>query len=192
VPGGRRRAAVRPERERALLRRLRIRNFAGELLDEPQTLARAASDVGVEADDLAGWLEDPATERTLQEDLQLSRHPSAEAIALSHKLASWSEGWRYTCPSYEIVRLQDGARLSVPGFQPLIAYEVAIANLHPSIERREDPTGVEQVLAWAGEPLATAEVAAVCTIELEQAREELGRMAEETHLGFDGLWSLPG
>jgi hypothetical protein len=71
------------------------------------------------------------------------------------------------------------------------AYEVAIANLLPDAERRGDPSGVEEVLAWAGESLATAEVAAVCAIELEQAREELGRVATETHLGFDGLWSLP-
>ena len=27
-------------------------------------------------------------------------------------------------------------------------------------------------------------------IELDDAREQLGRVAEEQHLGFDGLWSL--
>jgi hypothetical protein len=121
-----------------------------------------------------------------------ARRPVPEAVALSHKLArEGEEGWRYTCPSYELVRRADGAHLSAPGLQPLESYEVAIANLAPSAERREDPAGVEEVLAWAGEPLATVEVAAVCEIELEQAREQLGRVAEETHLGFDGLWSLP-
>jgi predicted DsbA family dithiol-disulfide isomerase len=180
-----------PKHERPLLRWLRVLHFAGELLDQPQTLARAAADVGVDAGDLSRWIDDPASERALEEDLELSRHPSAEAVAMKHKLASWSDGWRYTCPSYEIARVEDGAHLSVPGFQPLDSYEVAIANLLAGIERREDPRSVEQVLAWAGEPLATAEVAAVCTLELKQAREELGRVATETHLGFDGLWSLP-
>jgi hypothetical protein len=45
--------------------------------------------------------------------------------------------------------------------------------------------------AWAGEPLASIEVATVCGIELDDARERLGRVAAEQHLGFDGLWSLP-
>jgi hypothetical protein len=68
---------------------------------------------------------------------------------------------------------------------------VAIGNLLPSAERRGDPESVEEVIAWAGEPLASIEVATVCGIELDDAREQLGRVAEEQHLGFDGLWSLP-
>ncbi|HEX3519810.1 MAG TPA: hypothetical protein VHT29_12335 [Solirubrobacteraceae bacterium] len=180
-----------PERERALLRRLRVLNFAGELLDEPSTLAPGAEDVGIAPVDLDEWMGEPITADALEEDLQLSRHPSPEAVALEHKLARWAEGWRYTCPSYEILRTADGARISIPGFQPLASYEVAIANLTPTAQRRSDPDSVTEVLAWAGEPLATAEVAAICAIELEQAREELGRGAEEEHLGFDGLWSLP-
>ena len=50
---------------------------------------------------------------------------------------------------------------------------------------------MQAVLAWAGEPLASAEVAAVRAIPLEHAREQLGRVAEEAHLGFEGLWSSP-
>lgn len=179
-----------PQRERAILRRLRVRHFAGELLDEQSTLEGAAADVGIEPIAISEWMADPATEEALHEDLHLTRHPSPEALALRHKLASWSEGWRYTCPSYEVVRESDGARISAPGFQPLESYEVAIANLLPDAERREDPQSVEEVLAWADEPLASIEVAVVCAIELEQAREDLGRVAEEAHLGFDGLWSL--
>ena len=80
--------------------------------------------------------------------------------------------------------------LSAPGFQPAASYEVAIANLAPTLTRRPDPRDVSEVLQWAGEPLATAEVAAVCGIDLEEAREQLGRVATEHHIGFDGLWSL--
>jgi predicted DsbA family dithiol-disulfide isomerase len=180
-----------PARERAVLRRLRVHNFAGELLDEPETLSAAAADAGIDPAALERWMAEPETEQALQEDLELARHPTPEAIALEHKLARWSDGWRYTCPSYEIVRTADGARLSAPGFQPLLAYEVAIGTLLPAARRREDPENVEQVLAWAGEPLASIEVATVCGIELDDAREQLGRVAEEQHLGFDGLWSLP-
>jgi hypothetical protein len=120
-----------------------------------------------------------------------TRHPSREALALSHKLAKWSGGMRYTCPSYEIAHTAGGAHLSVPGFQPLESYEVAVANLLPSAQRRADPESVEQVLAWAGEPLASMEVARVCGLELEDAREQLSHVAQERPLGFDGMWSLP-
>jgi hypothetical protein len=87
-------------------------------------------------------------------------------------------------------RASDGASLAAPGFQPAASYEVAIANLAPSLTRRPDPADVAEVLQWAGEPLATAEVAAVCGIDREDAREQLGRVASERHVGFDGLWSL--
>lgn len=178
------------QHERALLRALRVRHFAGELLDEQDTLDAAAEDAGVSPAKLRGWMTEQATERALDDDLDRSRHPSREALALSHKLAKWSGGWRYTCPSYEITHTTDGAHLAAPGFQPLASYEVAIANLLPSAHRRADPETVEQVLAWAGEPLASIEVATVCGIEVEQAREQLSRVAHERPLGFDGLWSL--
>jgi hypothetical protein len=69
---------------------------------------------------------------------------------------------------------------------------VAVANLVPDAERRSDPDDVREVLEWAAEPLATAEVAEVCGIGLNDARERLGRVAHEEHVGFDGLWRLNG
>ena len=191
VPACRAVVAVRlndPDSERAMLRALRVLHFSGEPLDEDATLHHAARRAGLDPAALDRWLADPATEAALREDLRMSRAPSPEALALAHKLAQTDDGGhRYTCPSYELAR--DGARLSVPGFQPAAAYEVAIANLAPDLERREDPDDVAEVLDWAGEPLATAEVAAVCAIELDDARERLGRVATEEHIGFDGLWS---
>ena len=181
-----------PERERAMLRALRVLHFSGSLLDEPETLATAAEQAGVAPADLEAWMGEPETEAALAADLQASRSPSAAALALVHKLApTEDDGHRYTCPSYELERA-DGTTLVAPGFQPLAAYEVAVANLIPAAERRPDPTDVAEVLAWAGEPLATAEVAAVSGLSLEEAREQLGRVAVEEHVGFDGLWHLNG
>jgi predicted DsbA family dithiol-disulfide isomerase len=178
-----------PEKERAVLRALRVRNFSGQLLDDPATLRGAAADAGLDPDTFEGWLAAPATEDALREDMRAARNPSDEAVALKHKLASTGDGgYRYTCPSWDLV--VDGDSLSVPGFQPTAAYEVAIANLAPALERRDDPQDVGEVLRWAGEPLATAEVAAVCAIELDEARERLGRVAAEEHIGFEGLWTL--
>ena len=39
-------------------------------------------------------------------------------------------------------------------------------------------------------PLATAEVATVCELSHEEAREALGRVATERHVGADGFWTL--
>jgi predicted DsbA family dithiol-disulfide isomerase len=181
-----------PDRERAILRALRVLHFSGSLLDEPGTLAAAAQRAGIEPNQLQRWMAEPETESLLREDMAAARRPAPAALALSHKLAKSGDGHRYTCPSYEIERATDSVRLSAPGFQPLAAYEVAVANLLPDAERRADPQTVREVLAWAGEPLATAEVAAVCGIGLEDAREELGRVAHEEHVGFDGLWHLNG
>ncbi len=178
----------RPDRERAMLRALRILHFSGRLLDEPETITAAAQRAGVDARQLEEWLGEPETADVLARDLELARQPTP----LSHKLAETDDGRRYTCPSYEIERISDGVRLAVPGFQPLAAYEVVIANLCPGAQRRPDPNEVEDVLAWVAEPLATAEVAAVCSIGLDDARERLGRAAEEEHVGFDGIWRRKG
>ncbi|MEA2213616.1 MAG: hypothetical protein QOF83_3564 [Solirubrobacteraceae bacterium] len=181
-----------PEQEAAMLRALRVLHFSGSLLDAPETLAAAAAQAGVEPADLQAWLAEPETEDQLAADLEAAREPTPGALALAHKLASTGNGGhRYTCPSYEIQR-PDGVSLSAPGFQPVAAYEVAIANLAPELERREDPSDVRQVLEWADAPLATAEVAAVGGIELEDARAELGAVADEQHIGFDGIWHLNG
>jgi hypothetical protein len=180
-----------PEREAAMLRSLRVVHFSGRLLDDPATVAAAARRGGIDAAELESWLSEPDTEVLLAEDLAQARRPTAAARALSHKLAATGDGgYRYTCPSYELRRVSDGASLSVPGFQPTLTYEVAIANLAPELTRREDPQSVAEVLEWAGEPLASAEVAAVCAIDLDEAREQLGRVAGEEHIGADGLWAL--
>jgi predicted DsbA family dithiol-disulfide isomerase len=178
-----------PARERAMLRALRVLNFSGRQLDEPGTLGEGARRAGVDPDALQGWMRDPDTERALDGDMAAARQPSPQALALASKLAATDDGGhRYTCPSWELTRGED--TVAVPGFQPLAAYEIAIANLAPELARRDDPDDVGEVLAWAGEPLATAEVAAVCAIDLEDARERLGHVATEEHVGFDGLWSL--
>lgn len=176
---------------RALLRQLRVRHFGGDLLDDPDTIAVAAHDAGLDAEMLHGWMADPAVESALLTDMAVAREPIPAARILEHKLADWTGGLRYTCPSYELIRVRDGTRIAIPGFQPFAVYDVALANLLPGQERRPDPASVEEALAWADEPLATQEVAVLMDLSFEGAREELGRTAVETHLGFDGLWSLP-
>jgi predicted DsbA family dithiol-disulfide isomerase len=179
-----------PESVRAVLRSLRVRNFAGELLDDPQTIAGAALDGGLDAEALAAWAAGDDVAAAIEEDKALARAPMPAARVLDHKLANWSGGRRYTCPSYEILRLSDGVRIAVPGFQPFSVYDVILANLVPDLGRRVPPEGVEEVLRWAGTPLASKEVAVLCGLEVWEAREALGRVATERHVGADGFWSL--
>jgi predicted DsbA family dithiol-disulfide isomerase len=181
-----------PDKMRRLLRRLRVRHFSGELLDDPETMAAAARDAAIDPADLDRWMTGDDVEAALREDMVAARHPIAAAKVLDSKLANWSGGRRYTCPSYEIVRAEDGVRIAVPGFQPFAVYDVVTANLVPGVDRREAPESVEEVLDWTGTPLATKEVAVVCDIDFAQARERLGRVAEEQHVGADGFWSRNG
>jgi predicted DsbA family dithiol-disulfide isomerase len=181
-----------PDRMRRLLRRLRVRHFSGELLDESGTIANAARDAQIDPADLERWMAGDDVAAALREDMAAAREPHPAAHVLDHKLANWSGGRRYTCPSYEIVRLSDGVRIAVPGFQPFAVYDVVTANLVPDVDRRDPPDSVEEVLRWTGTPLATKEVAVVCDIDVRDARERLGRVAEEQHVGFDGFWTLDG
>ena len=100
--------------------------------------------------------------------MRAARSPSPASRAQDYKLGGPPEERRYTCPSYELERTAPppadwptASRVDLPGFRPVEAYEAAIANLAPELTRRPDPEGVAEVLAWAGMPLATAEVAAV-------------------------------
>ena len=180
-----------PEREWRLLRALRVRTMAGELLDERTTIDGAARDAGIDPRDLGRWLADPAVEAAMRADIRSARRPSSASLAQIHKLAETPEGGqRYTCPSFEFTG-PDGRRIDSPGFQPVEVYEAAIANLAPELERRPEPETVEQVLEWAQVPLATVEVAAVMGIDPDDARNELARVAHGTPVGPDGYWSLP-
>jgi predicted DsbA family dithiol-disulfide isomerase len=182
-----------PEKARALLRCLRVHFFAGDaLLDEPEMLQRAADSAGLSREQLAQWMADPRVPDAVAQDMAAARRPLPAARVLDHKLANWSGGLRYTCPSYEITRLADGVTIAVPGFQPFAVYDVLLANLVPGAERREPAQDAREALRWAGTPLATREVAVLLDTDQLDARERLGRVATERHVGADGFWTLAG
>src|SRR3954470_24643288 len=183
-------ARVHSDRGWFLLRALRVRHFSGQLLDEPATIAGAARDAGLDPEELDRWIETEAVEHELREDMALAREPLPAARVLDERLANWSGGRRYTCPSYEIVRREDGVRIAAPGFQPFAAYDVVTANLVPDMPRREPPADVREVLEWALVPIATKEVAAIMGVELLEARERLVRAGATEHpVGTDGFWT---
>jgi predicted DsbA family dithiol-disulfide isomerase len=174
--------------EDRLLRELRIAAMAGDPIDEWPAIAGAARAAGLEPGELRRWMADPAVEQAVRRDERAARGPSERALALAHRLAPAGTGYRYTAPSLELEA--DGRRIDVPGLNPYETYEIAIANLAPELERRPAPRSAAEVLRWAGEPLATAEVAAVLGVERDDARTELAAVAEEQPAGPDGYWTL--
>jgi 2-hydroxychromene-2-carboxylate isomerase len=179
-----------PASEEALLRRLRVRAMLGGLLDDPELLAAAAHDVGLEPSELEAWCASDEVRDALQADIEAARDPAPAACALDHKLGGPPERRRYTAPSYEIRLNDDATPIVIPGFHPVEAYEAAIANLAPELIRRAKPETVAEVLAWAGQPLATAEVSAIAQLDATQTRAALSQIAQPLAAGADFYWRL--
>ena len=175
-----------PERAQALLRRLRVRRMAGGLLDDPALIDAAAVEAGLDPAALSAWTASADTAAALEADAAAARDPTPSARALDHKLGGPAHERRYTAPSYII----DG--IAIPGFNPVETYEVAIANAAPTLARRATPASVEDVLSWAPEPLATAEIALIMQTTIEDARAALSPVARFEPAGADGYWTLPG
>jgi predicted DsbA family dithiol-disulfide isomerase len=118
-----------PEAEDSLLRNLRVRTMAGGLLDDPALIAAAATDARLSPAEVNRWCESSEVQATLQTDVDAARKPSQAARSLDHKLGGPAEHRRYTAPSYEITHPDSGSAISLPGFNPIEAYEASIASL---------------------------------------------------------------
>ena len=169
-----------------LLRRLRVRRMAGGLLDDSALIAAAAEDAGIDPVRLGERTQTAAARDALAADRQAARSPSAAARALEHRLGGRLHELRYVAPSYELTGA--GRTASVPGFNPYEAYEVALANLDPSLVRRDAPREVDEVLEWAPEPLATAEIVALLGGHEARVRSALAVRARPTAAGADFYW----
>jgi len=178
-----------PARADLLLRSLRRRAFSeGQPLDQLDTIHGAGADAGIGSDTLDAWLADARVERALREDMAATRAPLPEALALAHRLSRSNGGLRYSTASAVFER--GARRVVMPGFQPFAVYEVAVANVAPELERRPPPQTVDDVLSWAPYPLATAEVAELRGLGLDEARDELQRSgAKFVPAAGDGYWS---
>ncbi len=177
-----------PHLEEQLLRRIRVRAQAGGLLDDPAVLAAALGDVGVPTSTGTSWLGDPAVVAGLAADMAAARTPAPDVVAaFSHRLSRAGSGLRYSTPSYE---LRNALRFSIPGFNPVEAYEIALGNLDPSLERHPEPESPHEVLEWAREPLATSELALICRRDRDELRAELAETAHAVRAGADFYWTL--
>jgi predicted DsbA family dithiol-disulfide isomerase len=178
-----------PDRALPLLRALRRRAHSDQQrLDDPATLHAAAEDAGIAPERIDEWLADDAVEAALRADMAAARDPLPEALALAYKLSGRDGNLRYSTSS--AVFEHGDRRVVAAGFQPFAVYEVAMASVAPDVERRASPGSVEEVLAWAPFPLATAEIAELRGTSRDETRDELERAgATFTPSANDGYWA---
>jgi 2-hydroxychromene-2-carboxylate isomerase len=153
----------------------------------------------VDAGAILAAIDDPATEAAYQEDRALVRTATGTPTAFQGKAANTDGAVRYTAPSLLFAH-GDGRMLEAGGYQPVEAYDVVIANLDPTLDRRPPAEDVAELLAAFPYPLTTREVAAVMAPHLvapdDRAAEETliavaatGAVRRET-VGGGALWHL--
>jgi 2-hydroxychromene-2-carboxylate isomerase len=153
-----------PGNEYAAFRALQLGWFTTDLvLDEDPDIAMALARVpGLDVSGVVDAIDDPAVVEAYEADRAEARTAAGGATESQGKAANTDGAVRFTAPSV-VFEGPDGHRLEAGGFQPVEAYDVAIANLDPSLPRRAAPADPLEVLAEAPYGLATQEVAAVMT-----------------------------
>ena len=171
------------------------------LLDEDDDLRRALADVpGLDADALVGRIDDPDILTAYEADRQLARSAEGSPTHAQDRSSTSDGPVRYTAPSV-IFEHPDGRRLEVGGFQPFEAYDTALANLDPSLERRPPPDDALDVLRAFPDGMTTAEVAAVLRpsdlvdADTRAAGEQLAALADagaavREPSGDDAVWRI--
>jgi predicted DsbA family dithiol-disulfide isomerase len=111
-----------PEAEQSLLRRLRVRTMAGGLIDDPDLLAAAASDAGLEPEPLLAWSATDRVAKALEADAAAARSPSAERERWTTVSAApaKSGATRLRATSYELRRPGGATIATIPGFNPAL------------------------------------------------------------------------
>ena len=192
-----------PELEHAALRALQFAQFTTTgTLDDPDMLRSALAGVdGLDADAIVGRIDDREVTAAYEADRASARTALGSPTEFQGRAANTDGAVRYTAPSL-LFDAPGGRRLEAGGFQPLEAYDVVIANLDPTLERRPPADDPIEVLSAFPYPLATAEVAAVmaehlAVPDLVAAETALitatgeGRVSRRP-VGDGSLWALSG
>jgi len=188
-----------PGSEWSVLRALQLAQFTTDLLlDEDERIRAALSDADLDAT-IVDHLDDAHVAEAYEQDRAEVRSAAGTAAEAQGKTSTSDGPVRFTAPS--IVFERDGRRLVAGGWQPLLAYDVLLANLDPSLERTPPPTTPEPLLEFFSDGLTTAEVAALLADGADpipdlRGTERLlldlaagGRLAR-TALGQDAAWRL--
>jgi predicted DsbA family dithiol-disulfide isomerase len=187
-----------PGSEWAAFRALQLANFTTPLLlDDDEGLRDVLRTVpGIDADAIISSLDSPEVDEAYNSDRAETRVAEGSAAELQGKTSTSDGPVRFTAPS--IVFQSNGTRLVAGGFQPVEAYDVLVANLDPTLDRKPPPETPEPLLHHFRGGITTQEVAALMTPNngtpdrqaAEAAMVELvaeGKAVREP-LGDDALW----
>jgi predicted DsbA family dithiol-disulfide isomerase len=180
------------------LRALQLLNFNTPLLlDDDEQLRAALSTVeGLPADRIVDSLDSHEVQDAYRTDWAEARTAADGPTHLMEKHANTPDGIRYTPPS--IIFEAGLQRIEVGGFQPVEAYDVAVANLDPGLRRHGPPESPRDALALYPGGLTTQEVASIMTegndpIDKFAAEKQLilllgDRQVKRIPMGNDALW----
>ena len=188
----------------AALRALQLLQFTTPRLldDDGDIRAMLATVPGLDADAVVARIDDPEIVELYESDRARTRSAEGSPTHAQDRFSTSDGPVRYTAPSV-IFEHEDGGSYEVGGFQPFEAYDTALANLDPRLERRPAPADPIEALAAFPEGLTTAEMASVlrpsdlvdadleataaALAELETAGSVLREPA-----GVDAIWRTPG
>jgi protein-disulfide isomerase-like protein with CxxC motif len=194
---------VAPEREIDVFRALQFGQFTTTNLFDTEDGVRASLSAvdGLDPDVILAALDDPATEAAYQADRAIARQAEGGATEFQGKAAQSDGPVRYTAPSLLMTHTPTAKTLEAGGFQTIEAYDVCVANLDVTLDRRAPAGSAIEALRAFPHALSTAEVAAIMAQPLAAdtstgaAEESLvdavaAGEATRTPLGDDALWAV--
>lgn len=192
---------LNPGREHDVLRALQLATFTTTLLlDEDADIATAIAGVpGIDAGAIVAAIDAEPTLAAYEQDKQETRTAAGSPTEFQGKARQTDGPVRYSAPSL-VFEAPDGRSLEAGGFQTIEAYDVLVANLDRTLERRAPAEQARDALAAFPEGLVTQEVAAVMA-QNNQPVDRLGAEQElvealgdgsvrRTAVGDDAVWQL--
>ena len=188
-----------PGSEWRVFRALQLANFTTPLvLDDDEQLAAALSGTpGLDGAKIVGRIDDPDVLDAYEQDKRESRGAVGSAAELQGKTRVTDGPVRFTAPS--VTFKQNGQRLVAGGFQPVEAYDILVANIDPTLDRRPAPETTVDLLAHFEDGLTTQEVAALmcegndppdrAAAESALLEGVVAGRVERHPLGDDALWT---
>ncbi len=150
---------LEPGSEWKVFRALQLANFTQELyLDDDEGIREVLRGVdGIDADRIVDALDAPEVSEAYERDKAETRSAAGSAAHAQDKTSTSDGPVRFTAPS--VVFRQDGRTLVAGGWQPLLAYDVLLANLDPDLERAPVPESALELFEFFAGGLTTAEAA---------------------------------
>jgi protein-disulfide isomerase-like protein with CxxC motif len=193
---------LEPGSEWPVFRALQLAQFTTDLLlDDDERIRDALRGAhGIDADGIVSSLDSREVAEAYERDKSEARSAAGTAAESQGKTSTSDGPVRFTAPS--IVFRRGERELVAGGWQPLLAYDVLVANLDPALDRTPPPETPVPLLEFFAGGLTTAEVALLLAdgadpipdlLATERMLLDLAADGEivRVPLGQDALWTRP-